>query len=153
MNIQDFLSRQQVPFQRLLHQPAPTSSRRANSVHTQGRQVAKTVLLKNTDGQFLIAVLPSDKKIDWSKLATTTGKSGWKLATEQQAGSVFSDCETGAWPPFGSLYGVPTLVDDSFRSDSRFWWKAITDTKITDCHFMTTCALPSQTRQRSVDKA
>jgi Ala-tRNA(Pro) deacylase len=119
MNIQDFLCGQQVPFQRLVHQPAPTSSRRANSVHTQGRNVAKTVLLKNTDGQYLVAVLPSDKKIDWSKLATTTGKNGWKLATEQQAGSVFSDCETGAWPPFGMLYGVPTLVDDSFRSDSQ----------------------------------
>jgi len=119
MNIQDFLSRQQVPFQRLVHQPAPTSSKRANSVHTQGRNVAKTVLLKNADGEYLVAVLPSDKKIDWSKLAKTTGKSGWKLATEQQAGSVFSDCETGAWPPFGSLYGVPTLVDDSFMSDSQ----------------------------------
>lgn len=119
MNIQDFLYGQQVPFQRLVHQPTPTSSRRANSVHTQGRNVAKTVLLKNTDGQYLVAVLPSDKIIDWSKLATITGKSGWKLATEQQAGSVFSDCETGAWPPFGMLYGVPTLVDDSFRSDSQ----------------------------------
>ena len=119
MNIQDYLSRQQVPFQRLVHQPAPTSSRRANSVHTHGRQVAKTVLLKNLDGQLLVAVLPADKKIDWLKLATTTGKTGWRLATEEQTSRVFSDCEMGAWPPFGALYGVATVVDDSFHADSE----------------------------------
>jgi Ala-tRNA(Pro) deacylase len=114
MNIHEFLSRQHVPFQRLVHQPAPSSSRRADSVRTTGRQVAKTVLLSHADGQFLMAVLPADKKIDWAKIADTTGKSGWKLATEQQAGSIFNDCETGAWPPFGSLYGLNTVVDDSF---------------------------------------
>lgn len=119
MNIQDFLSRNDVPFQRLVHQPAPSSSRRANSVHTVGRQVAKTVLLRHADGEFLVAVLPADRKIDWSKLATTTGKTGWTLATEEQAGMIFSDCETGAWPPFGSLYGVQTLVDDSFQTQGE----------------------------------
>ena len=119
MNIQDFLSRQHVSFQRLVHQPAPSSSRRANSVRTVGRQVAKTVVLANDDGQFLVAVLPADRKIDWARVAVSTGKSGWKLATEEQAGVIFSDCETGAWPPFGGLYGVPTLVDDSFPSSSE----------------------------------
>lgn len=119
MNIYEFLSQQHVPFQRLMHQPAASSSRRANSVHTQGRQVAKTVLLRNSDGEYLVAVLPSDRKIDWPQLAAITGNHGWKLATEQQAARVFSDCETGAWPPFGSLYGVPTLVDDSFQRDAQ----------------------------------
>jgi len=119
MNIHDFLSHQQVRFQRLVHQPAPSSSRRADTVRTNGRQVAKTVLLQNADGQFLIAVLPADKKIDWSKLTSTTGKSGWNLATEQQAGVIFNDCETGAWPPFGSLYGVNTVVDDSFSQETE----------------------------------
>lgn len=119
MNIQDFLSQHSVPFQRLVHQPAPSSSRRANSVGTVGRQVAKTVVLRHEDGEFLVAVLPADRKIDWSKLATTTGKNGWKLATEQQAGMIFSDCETGAWPPFGVLYGVSTVVDDSFKSQAE----------------------------------
>jgi len=119
MNIQEFLCRQHVPFQRLVHQPAPSSSRRANTVRTMGRQVAKTVLLQNSDGQFLMAVLPADKKIDWSRIEQTTGKAGWNLATEQQASTIFEDCETGAWPPFGSLYGVHTLVDDSFEPDSQ----------------------------------
>ncbi|MFM1801541.1 MAG: hypothetical protein RJA81_893, partial [Planctomycetota bacterium] len=82
-------------------------------------QVAKTVLLRHADGEFLVVVLPADRKIDWSKLATTTGKTGWKLATEEQAGMIFSDCETGAWPPFGSLYGVQTLVDDSFQTQGE----------------------------------
>jgi len=119
MNIYEFLSNQQVPFQRLMHQPAASSSRRANHVRTQGRQVAKTVLLRNSSGEYLVAVLPADRKIDWSQLAQTTGTSGWNLATEQQAGHIFKDCETGAWPPFGSLYGVPTLVDESFQPDQE----------------------------------
>lgn len=118
MNIQDFLSRHDVPFQRLVHQPAPSSSRRANSVRTMGRQVAKTVVLRNDDGEFLVAVIPADRKIDWLKLSSSTGKQGWALATEQQAGLIFSDCETGAWPPFGGLYGIPTVVDDSFTAQT-----------------------------------
>ncbi len=119
MNIQEFLSLQSVPYQRLVHQPAPSSSRRADTVRTTGRQVAKTVILRNQDGQFLMAVLPADKKIDWSRVEQTTGKSGWNLATERQAGSICNDCETGAWPPFGALYGVNTLVDDSFEQDAQ----------------------------------
>lgn len=119
MNIHDFLNAQHVPFQRLIHQPAPSSSRRADSVRTSGRKVAKTVLLQNADGQFLMAVLPADKKIDWTKITATTGKTGWNLATERQAAMIFSDCETGAWPPFGSLYGLNTLVDESFASENE----------------------------------
>jgi len=30
---------------------------------------------------------------------------------------MFSDCEVGAMPPFGNLYGVPVLVDETLARD------------------------------------
>jgi Ala-tRNA(Pro) deacylase len=30
---------------------------------------------------------------------------------------LFADCEIGAEPPFGSFYGLPTIMDDRLEND------------------------------------
>ena len=107
-----YLNERQVPFVRLLHPPAPSATRLARSLHVPGRCVAKGVLLK-ADGAFVLAVLPATHRIELPRLAAVLDAGALTLATEDEVGRVFHDCERGALPPFGRLYGLRSVIDAS----------------------------------------
>src|SRR3954452_2619220 len=102
MSIRDFLESRHVWFETLLHCPAPSATRRAQSVHVSGRCVAKGVLVRTTTGNVLV-VLPATHRVDLARLARGLGETEVRLATEDEVGRVFADCERGALPPFGRL--------------------------------------------------
>ena len=110
MCIQAYLREHNVPFVSLLHTPTQSAARLAHSVHVAGAQVAKSVLVRAESG-FALAVLPSTCLVDLVRLAETLSVPGVSLATEDDLMEVFLDCEIGALPPFGSLYGIPTIVE------------------------------------------
>ena len=112
MDIRHYLRDRQVWFETLLHAPAPSASKRARSVHVSGRCVAKGVLVKSGE-TFALAVLPAVARVDLARLGDVLGSRAIRLATEDEAASIFGDCERGALPPFGRLYGLPTIVDAS----------------------------------------
>jgi len=118
MLLHDFLQGQPVWYQKLLHRPASSASRCAASLHVAGRQVAKSVLIRVGEG-YGLAVLPSTSRIDWGRLACVFDHSTVSLAGEEEVDHVFSDCERGALPPFGRLYGIPTVVDESLAEGSE----------------------------------
>jgi Ala-tRNA(Pro) deacylase len=116
MRVPDFLAQQRVTFETLLHPPAFTAHNRAKYLHVSGNQVAKSVLLAGPRGHFL-AVLSATHHIDTDRLAAELG-GPVRLATEQEMAEVFADCEWGVAPPFGTLYGLPTVLDDSLHADA-----------------------------------
>ena len=118
MDIREYLQRCHVPFRAFLHEPMSSASRLARSVHVPGRQVAKAVLV-GTAGGYVLAVLPATHRIDFARLANVLGLTEIRLATELEVGSVFSDCERGALPPFGRPYGIPTVVDASLAGSAE----------------------------------
>ena len=77
---------------------------------------AKTVLLK-VDNQPVIAVVQSLYHVDPVQVKNAFGAGVAELATEKELKQFFSDCEIGAIPPFGSQYGVPTIVDTALMED------------------------------------
>jgi len=118
MGICDYLRSQRVHFELLLHRPASSASRRAGTLHAPGRQVAKAVLLGAGSG-YVLAVLPATHRIDLERLQKALGTVALRLASEPELDQVFVDCEHGALPPFGSRYGVPTIVDASLAGASE----------------------------------
>jgi Ala-tRNA(Pro) deacylase len=60
-----------------------------------------------------MAVLPASHTLDLERLRETTGEPGLRLAAEREFADAFPDCEPGAIPPFGQLFGMPVWVDDS----------------------------------------
>jgi Ala-tRNA(Pro) deacylase len=116
MRIVEFLARGQVPFEALPHPPAFTAQKRAKALHVKGSQVAKAVLLRGPAG-FLIAVLRATHQVDTDALAGQLG-GPVRLATEGEAAQVFRDCEWGVVPPFGKLYGLPTLLDEAIEPEA-----------------------------------
>jgi Ala-tRNA(Pro) deacylase len=116
MRVPEFLAEHDVAFETLLHPPAFTAQKRARFLHISGRQVAKGVVLRGPTG-FVLAVLPATCQVDTARVAEALA-GPVRLATDQEIADLFSDCEWGAVPPFGRLYGLPVLLDDSIAPDT-----------------------------------
>ncbi|HEV8619284.1 MAG TPA: YbaK/EbsC family protein [Candidatus Udaeobacter sp.] len=122
----DCLNENKVRYEVLHHPEAVTAQRIAQAEHVKGRHHAKVVIVKSGD-QHLMAVLPADHQIDLEKVAKAVGKTV-SLDTEREFKSLFSDCATGAMPPFGNLYGLPTYVDKSLAAQDYIVFEAGTHT-------------------------
>ncbi|SIO56766.1 Ala-tRNA(Pro) deacylase [Singulisphaera sp. GP187] len=118
MNIQQFLSRGGRAFEVLEHSTTYTAQQVAQAVHVPGDEVAKTVVLE-ADGRYVMAVLPSTHHVDLEKARGVLQAATVALADEGAFARLFPDCERGALPPFGSQYGLATLVDESLTRDER----------------------------------
>lgn len=118
MYIRDYLRSRQIRFEVLLHRPAPSATRMARTVHLPGRIVAKGVLV-SAGGAFVLAVLPSTHRIDLDRLAALLEVDGVRIATEPEVMGVYHDCERGALPPFGRIYGLSTIVESSLAGGSE----------------------------------
>ena len=118
MNIQQFLNEQSVDYESLPHRETFTASHLADALHEPGDYVAKTVVLK-ADGAYVLAVLPASYALELSLARSEIGCSTLELAHEDELGDLFPDCELGAIPPFGSLYGLQTWVDSRLAEDDH----------------------------------
>jgi Ala-tRNA(Pro) deacylase len=122
MLIADYLQEQHVTFEAVLHPPAFTAQKRARFLHVPGRQVVKCVLLAKKYG-FVLAILRAVDHVDLEAIAKYVGSSV-RLATEDDLARQLSDCDPGAVTPFGSLYGLDTLLDDSIDPDHLILFEA-----------------------------
>src|SRR4029453_13185749 len=111
----DCLNDNKVGYEILHHSEAVTEQRIAKAEHIKARHHAKDVIVKSGE-QHLITVLPADHQIDLEKVAKAVGKAV-SLDTEQEFQSLFPDCATGAMPPFGNLYDLPTYVDQRLAQE------------------------------------
>ena len=119
----EFLDQKHIPYVTQPHPRAYTAQETAAAVHVPGWEVAKTVIVR-ADGQFMMAVVPATRRIDLDRLRVAVGASQIRLATEVEFGDLFPECETGAMPPFGNLYHVPVVVDDSLKKDREIVFNA-----------------------------
>lgn len=121
--LKEFLVRKGVKFAVVSHGPAYTMQQVAESAHIPGRQLAKTVIVK-LDGEMAMAVLPANHKVIMQDLRDMTGSENVKCATEDEFEKHFPDCEIGAMPPFGNLYGMEVFVDESLADNEEIAFPA-----------------------------
>lgn len=103
--LKEFLDSQQVKYVAINHSTAYTSQEIAQSVHITGNELAKTVMVK-IDGNMAMAVLPATEKVNVDLLKQASGARTVELANEREFQDRFPECELGAMPPFGNLYGM-----------------------------------------------
>jgi Ala-tRNA(Pro) deacylase len=118
-----FLDENHVKYISIIHSKAYTSDRIAESAHISGNELAKTVMLKK-DGELCMAVLPASKHVNRDAFAKLTNSGDVSLASERDFKDRFPDCEVGAMPPFGNLYGFPVYVDTSLTLDKEIAFNA-----------------------------
>ncbi len=121
--LKQFLDANRVPYASIKHYEAFTAQEIAAAAHVRGRELAKTVMVK-IDGAMAMAVLPAPKKLDTDSLKAVARARTVALATEREFKDLFGDCEPGAMPPFGNLYGIKVYVEASLAEDKQISFNA-----------------------------
>ena len=107
----------------IAHSPAYTAQGIAGITHISGKELAKTVMVR-MDGTLAMAVVPAKYHVDLEALRRAAGARVTVLVPEEEFKDKFPECETGAMPPFGSLYGIPVYADDSLEQDKEIVFNA-----------------------------
>jgi len=127
--LKEFLDENNVRYITVSHSPAYTAQEIAAKVHLPGKEIAKTVLVK-IDGKLAMAVLPGSFKINFENLRKVLGSDNVRLADEHEFADKFPDCEVGAMPPFGNLYGVDVFVASSLAEDEEIAFNACSHSQL-----------------------
>jgi len=121
--VKQYLDNHNIEYVTILHSPAYTAQGIAASAHVPGREFAKTVIVR-MDDRLAMAVLPAPHKIMLELLREVSGAEHVALASEAEFTSRFPDCEPGAMPPFGNLYGMDVFVGESLMDDEYIVFNA-----------------------------
>src|SRR6185295_6309356 len=121
--LKKYLDAERIQYIVISHSPAFTAQQIAASAHVKGRELAKTVMVK-IDGHLAMAVLPASQKVDLERLRETAGADQVELASEREFRDYFPDCDLGAMPPFGNLYGLEVYVADGLTEDDEIAFNA-----------------------------
>lgn len=116
-----------VPFQVQHHPRVYTAQEVAASEHIPGKLLAK-VVLGVADGKPALFVVAASDRVDLAQAAALAGAREVRLASEQECSAAMPDCEVGAMPPFGNLYGLPVYVDTTLAQDETIFCQAGTHT-------------------------
>ena len=131
----EYLKENNVKFDLVEHPNAYAAQDVAFKSGVPGRRFAKTVLVK-LDGEMAMAVLPADSKVDFHLLRETAGAETITLALEDEFEDLFPDCELGAMPPFGHLYGMEVFVAGSLLGAGTVSFNAGTHCEILTMPFV-----------------
>jgi Ala-tRNA(Pro) deacylase len=123
-----YLREQGVPFKKQQHTIAFTAQDVAASEHLPSDMIAKVVMVY-ADGDMAMLVLPASHRTDLTKVAAALGAQDVRLASEHEFAEIFRDCDVGAMPPFGNLYGIPVYVDQTLTEDESIVFQAGTHTE------------------------
>jgi len=113
-NLTEYLDLHNVPYVVVYHSPAYTAQGIAGLAHISGKELAKTVVVK-LNGTLALAVIPAKFHVDLAALRRGAKAKTAVLASEDEFKDRFPQCETGAMPPFGHLYGLPVYADQSLE--------------------------------------
>jgi len=121
--LKQFLDSQQIQYIVISHSVAYTAQGIAALAHIPGKELAKTVIVK-IDGELAMAVVPASRHVDLVLLKSAAGATTVELAAEADFKGSFPDCETGAMPPFGNLYHMRVIADESLALDKEIAFNA-----------------------------
>jgi Ala-tRNA(Pro) deacylase len=121
--LRDFLDSHSVRYFVVSHSPAYTAQEIAASAHVPGKELAKTVMV-NIEGKMAMVVLPASRQLDFELLRELTGTRDVELAGEKEFAGMFPECEIGAMPPFGNLFGMNIYMDEELEEDDEIAFNA-----------------------------
>ncbi|NTU80936.1 MAG: YbaK/EbsC family protein [Chloroflexales bacterium] len=125
--IEAYLRANLVPFGVHAHTPAYTAQAVAEHEHISNQLMVKAVIVV-ADGELVMLALPASRRVDLALVRTMLDVREVRLASEAELAEAFPDCEIGAAPPFGNLYGVPLYADQSLENDRVIFFQAGTHT-------------------------
>ncbi|KXI24320.1 YbaK/EbsC family protein [Photobacterium sanguinicancri] len=123
ITVGQFLCAHHIYFSLTKHRHTDTSFSSAVSAHVPAKNVTKAVLLKTEADDYLLAVVPANRRVMLDKVNMLTGKV-YALVGEHELSQIFQDCEPGAVPSLGQAYSIPMLVDDALIEKDEWFMEA-----------------------------
>lgn len=127
--LKKFLDHHRVRYVTISHSLAFTAKEIAESAHVPADIMAKTVILK-MNGELAMAVIPASAKLDRHHLGESFGTKEVDLAHEDDFSRAFPDCEVGAMPPFGNLYGIKVFAAEDLGRHETIAFNAGTHSEL-----------------------
>jgi Ala-tRNA(Pro) deacylase len=127
--LKEYLDNHHVNYVCISCSPAFTAQEVAASAHVSGKSMAKTVIVK-AGNKFIMVVLPAHDHINFGTLKTATKMADADLASESEFKSQFPECEAGAMPPFGNLYGMPVFVSSHLGEHDQIVFNSGTHSEV-----------------------
>lgn len=116
------LNRAQCQYELVEHSESATSLESARKAGIPAARMAKSVILDDRRGHYLMAVLPANRQLDLNKVHK--GPRRWQLSGEQALAKLFKDCQRGAIPALGELYGLDMLIDPALVGQQDIYLEA-----------------------------
>ena len=116
MKLESLLRERGIDYEKHTHATAYTAQNLAHAEHVSGFMVAKPVIVMGASGPTM-CVVPAPKHVDLKRAAEVLREPEVRLATESEMADLFPDCELGAEPPVGSLFGMKTVMDAQLKED------------------------------------
>jgi Ala-tRNA(Pro) deacylase len=120
--LKSYLEDHHVEYDVVNHGRSDTALEAAHSAHVPSHQVAKAVVLEDSEG-YVVSVLPSTNRLDLEWVNETLGRD-LEMAREDELPALFQDCELGAVPALSEAYGLDVVWDDQLKSASDIYIEA-----------------------------
>lgn len=111
-----------VEFQHTHHDPVYTSTEAAKVRGSTLHSGAKALIVKGGD-DFLMVVIPADLSLDSNTLRKHLHVRRLRFASKEEVLSI-TGLTPGSIPPFGSLFGLPTLCDERLAENNSINFNA-----------------------------
>ncbi len=124
-----FLDENGVAYATIEHPKTYTALESAEAARIAGKELAKIVMVK-VDGKMAMAVLPASEMVDFELLKEAAGAKTVELLAEEEFKGLFPECDLGAMPPFGNLYGLDVFVSESLSGQEEIAFNAGSHTEL-----------------------
>ncbi len=121
--LREFLDRHRAEYAHTEHPQAYTAREVASAEHLPAREMAKVVMVFGDEGYHMM-VVPANRLVDFHEIRLALGLTHARMATEEEIGRLFPDCELGAMPPFGNLYNIPVYLDSGLIGEETIAFNA-----------------------------
>lgn len=117
-----YLDSHNVNYELINHRHTDTAFNTAMALHVSSESMVKAVLLKDSEG-YVVAAVPSEKGVSVPAINHKLGRE-LSLASEEEVGRVFSDCEPGAAPAIGQAFDLPIVWDEQLSFQPKVYVEA-----------------------------
>jgi Ala-tRNA(Pro) deacylase len=120
----EWLARARVDYDIHEHPRASTATETAVAERIDPRTFAKVVGVRARDGRTVLLVLDATDRVDLDKARRALAATDVRLLSEAEMTTLAPDCEVGAIPAVGQLFGVAMIADHAVREDPMISFNA-----------------------------
>jgi len=120
--LKSYLKEHNVEYDVVKHNHSATALESAHSAHVPEHQVAKAVVLEDSNG-YVVSVLPSTNRLDMEWVNESLGRK-LRIAPENELPELFQDCDLGAVPALSNAYGLDVIWDEQLTNASEIYIEA-----------------------------